>query len=72
MRRFKPFKTQAHIYSLDGEMREITVLGNEILFGHTLNNSYIVQYGNIKCTAILNPANFQYYADDVYGIVKEN
>lgn len=63
----KPFNTQAHIHSLNGEMKEITVLGP-----HTTQSTYIVQYGNIKCTALLNPANFQYYADDVYGVIKEN
>ena len=63
----KPFNTQAHIHSLNDEMKEITVLGP-----HTTQSTYIVQYGNIKCTALLNPANFQYYADDVYGVIKEN
>ena len=68
----KPFKTQAHIHSLDGKMDEITVLGPQTLFCHTIPNAYIVQYGDIKCTAIFNTANFQYYADDIDGIIKEN
>lgn len=61
----KPFKTQAHIHSLDGRMDEITIL-KEIG-----NNSYLVDYRGVKCSAIFNTANFQYYADDVYGRKKE-
>ncbi len=28
-------------------------------------------YRGVKCSAIFNTANFQYYADDVYGRKKE-
>mgnify|MGYP001025158099 FL=1 len=61
----KPYKAYAHIYSLDGEMDEITVLEE------TGNNKYLVDYRGVKCSAIFNTANFQYYADDVYGRKKE-
>ena len=61
----KPFKTQAHIHSLNGEMDETTVL-EEIG-----NNEYMVDYRGVKCSAIFNTANFQYYTDDVYGRKKE-
>ena len=61
----KPFKTQAHIHSLDGQMDEITVLEE---LG---NNSYLVDYRGVKCSAIFNPFNSTYYADDIYGIIKE-
>ena len=64
-------KIMAHIHSLDGEMREITILEQETLFGHPIPNAYIVKYGNVKCTAIYNPLTCQYYADDKYGIIKE-
>ena len=67
----KPFKTLAHMHSLYGEMREITVLEQETLLGHPVTNSYIVEYGSVKCTAIFNPITCQYYADDKYGIIKE-
>ena len=56
-----PFKTQAHIHSLNGEMDEITIL-KEI--GH---NEYLVDYRGVKCSAIFNWFNGTYYADDVYG-----
>lgn len=58
-------KTTAHIHSLNGEMREITVLKK------VGDNDYIVEYNGIKCHAIFNPFVCEYYADDVYAIVKE-
>ena len=50
---------------LTGEMDEITVLEE------TGNNEYLVDYRGVKCSAIFNTANFQYYADDVFGRKKE-
>ena len=67
----KPFKAMAHIHSLDGEMKEITVLRQEDMFGHPIPNAYIVDYGGVICTAIFNPLNCQYYADDKYGKIME-
>ena len=54
----KPFKTLAHIHSLDGALAEIT---------NGRQTTYIVDYGGVKCTAIFNPFTCEYYADDVYG-----
>lgn len=62
----KEFKTKAHIYSLNGEMRNVTVLKQ--VDGCT----YIVDYGGVKCTAFFNYITCQYYVDDKYGIIKEN
>ena len=50
----KPFKTQAHIHSLKGEMDEITVLKE---LG---NNDYIVDYKGVKCHALFNWFNCTY------------
>ena len=61
----KPYKAYAHIYSLDGEMDEITVLEE------TGNNEYLVDYRGVKCSAIFNWYNGTYYADDVYGRITE-
>lgn len=61
----KPFKTQAHIHSLNGEMEEITVLKE---LG---NNDYIVDYKGVKCHALFNWFVCEFYADDIYRIVKE-
>ena len=60
-----PQKVSAHIHSLDGQMDKITVLEE---LG---NNSYLVDYRGVKCSAIFNPFNCTYYADDIYGIIKE-
>ena len=60
----KPFKTQAQIHSLDGVMDEITVLDMKEDDRQTI---YIVDYRGVKCSAIFNPFNCTYYADDVYG-----
>lgn len=62
----KPFQTQAHIYSLDGAMDEITVLDEKQNGSQT---TYIVEYRGVKCTAIFNPFTCEYYADDIYGII---
>mgnify|MGYP001623201094 FL=1 len=62
----KPYRTQAHIYSLNGEKAEVTV------FEKVGDNDYIVEYRGVKCHALFNWFVCEYYADDVYGIVKEN
>ena len=63
------FKTQAHIHSLDGAMDEITILDSRQDSAQTV---YIVDYKGVKCTAIYNPFSNAYYADDKYGIIKED
>ena len=65
----KPYKTTAHIHSLNGERGEITVLDKREDGRQTI---YIVEYNGIKCTAIFNPFVCEFYADDKYGIIKEN
>lgn len=62
----KPYKAMAHIHSLNGEIKEITVLEK------VGDNDYIVEYNGVKCHAIFNWFICTYYADDKYGIVKEN
>ena len=61
----KPYKTQAHIHSLNGKMEEITVLEK------VGDNDYIVDYKGVKCHALFNWFNCTDYADDVYTIIKE-
>ena len=63
------FKTQAHIHSLGGAMDEITVLDRR---QDGVQTVYIVDYKGVKCTAIYNPFSNAYYADDKYGIIKED
>ena len=62
----KPYKAMAHIHSLNGELREVTVLEQK----DSVN--YIVEYGGVKCTAVFNFYVGQFYADDKYGIIREN
>lgn len=61
-----PLKTYAHINSLDGQTDEITVLQQ------VGDNDYLVDYKGVKCHAIFNPFVCEYYADDLYTIVKED
>ena len=63
------YKTTAHIHSLNGEMDEITVLSSRQEGSQTI---YIVDYKGVKCTAIFNPFVCEYYADDKYGVIKED
>ena len=63
-----PFKTMAHINSLGGKTAEITVLDKP----NENANYYIAEYGGVKCSAIFNPFVCEFYADDIYGIIKEN
>ena len=65
----KNFKAMAHIHSLDGAMDEITVLDSR---QDGVQTVYIVDYKGVKCTAIYNPFSNAYYADDKYGIIKED
>ena len=61
-----PFKAQAHIHSLNGKMDEITILKK------VGENDYIVDYKGVKCHALFNWFVCQFYADDIYRIVKED
>lgn len=69
------YKTTAYIYSLNrGKLRpevmdEITILEERQDDRH--GKFYIVDYKGVKCTAIFNPFVCAYFADDIYGIVKE-
>jgi len=61
-------KVMARIHSLDGEQREVTII-DEVRQGNTI--TYHVELANgIRCTAIYNVFNGDYYADDKYGILK--
>lgn len=65
----KSFKARAHIHTLGGAMDEVTVLDSRQDGAQTV---YIVDYKGVKCTAIYNPFSNAYYADDKYGIIKED
>jgi len=57
-------KTNAHIFSLGGEIDEITILE------YIGNNNYIVDYRGVKCTAVFNIFKNAYYVDDIFGRIE--
>jgi len=60
-----PIKEKMHIHSLDGELREATILKR---LG---NNDYLAVYNGVKCHAIYNPFVNKFYVDDKYGIIRD-
>lgn len=61
----EPIRTQMHIHSLNGELREATIIDK------VGNNRYIAEYGGVKCTAIFNPFVGRFYVDDKYGVIRD-
>ena len=59
-----PIIEKMHIHSLDGELREATILKR---LG---DNDYLAEYNGIKCHAIYNPFVNKFYVYDKYGIIK--
>lgn len=59
----------AHLNSLNGEMAEVRILEERKDGTQTV---YIVEHKGVKCTAIFNPFVCEFYADDKYGIMKED
>lgn len=57
-------KAQAHIHSLDGELREVTILS------HKNNNNVTAEYNGHKYTAVFNIFTRSYYVDDKYGLIE--
>jgi len=62
---FRPFpiKEKMHIHSLNGELREATILKR---LG---DNDYLAEYNGVQCHAIYNPFVDRYYVDDKFGII---
>ncbi len=60
-----PITENMHIHSLDGELREATILGR---LG---DNDYLAEYNGVKCHAIYNPFVNHFYVDDKYGVIKD-
>ena len=64
----QPYTAKAHIHSLNGEIKDVTVVDIDTSKPQT---TYIVIYNDVKCAAIFNPFVGMLYADDKYGIIKE-
>lgn len=65
----KQKKVLAHIKSLNGKLDYITILKNFIFLGKVIENKYICKYKNIKCLAIFNKQNEEFYVDDINSIL---
>lgn len=59
------YTTKAHIFSLGGEIDEITILE------YIHNNKYIAEYRGVKCTAVFNIFDNSYYLDDIFGRIEQ-
>lgn len=62
---FNPITEEMHIHSLDGELREATIVEK------VGDNQYVAEYNGVRCSAIYNPFVGRFYVDDKYGIIKE-
>lgn len=58
-----PITEKMHIHSLDGELRDATILKR---LG---DNDYLAEYGGVKCHAIYNPFVNKFYVDNKYGVI---
>ena len=67
----KPFDVYAHLNSLHGEKRKVTLLGPNYLFGRAIPNTFIFKVDDALCGGILNTFVFEYYVDDVYDVITE-
>ena len=60
-----PITEKMHIHSLNGELREATILKR------LDENDYLAEYNGVKCHAIYNPFVNKFYVDDKYGTIKD-
>lgn len=60
-----PINEKMHIHSLNGELREATILKR---LG---DNDYLAEFNGVKCRAIFNPFVNKFYVDDKYGVIRD-
>lgn len=60
-----PITEKMHIHSLDGELRDATILER---LG---DNDYLAEYNGVRCHAIYNIFVSKFYVDDKYGVIKD-
>jgi len=60
-----PIKEEMHIHSLNGELREATILKR---LG---DNDYLAEYNGVRCHAIFNPFVGRFYVDDKYALIRD-
>ena len=64
----KPYLAEAHLNSLRGGIDDIQILGE---FEEDEMRKFVAVYNGVKCKAILNPFNGDFYADDLYEVIKD-
>ena len=60
-----PITEKMHIHSLNGELRDATILQR---LG---DNDYLAEYAGVNCHAIYNVFVNKFYVDDKYGVIPE-
>jgi len=60
-----PINERMHIYSLNGELQDATILKR---LG---DNDYLAEFNGVKCHAIYNPFVNKFYVDDKYGVIRD-
>jgi hypothetical protein len=60
-----PIHEEMHIHSLNGELREASILRR---LG---DNDYLAEFNGVKCHAIYNPFVNHFYVDDKYGVIRD-
>jgi hypothetical protein len=60
-----PITEKMHIHSLDGELRDATILKR------LDDNDYMAEFNGVKCHAIYNPFVDKFYVDDKYGVIQD-
>ncbi|MDD4815518.1 MAG: hypothetical protein PHQ62_00035 [Clostridia bacterium] len=68
IKKMKEVNILSHINSLKGEMDKAILMAE---CEYQNQHIYIVKYNNKFCTAIFNCFVFEYYTDDVYGVINE-
>ena len=67
----KAVKVMAYVHSLKDIKNDRHVLGEATIIKSIGNNLYLADYNGVKCTAIFNFFNGQYYVDDIYGVLPD-
>ncbi len=62
---------EAYIHSLKDRTTDCNVLDEAEIIESIGENLYLAEYRGIRCTAIFNYFDGNYYVDDVYGIVPD-
>lgn len=64
------FKTQAYINSLNDGLIKPTYKDEITVLEKVGDNDYIVDYKGVRCHALFNWYVCSYFADDIYGQIK--